>query len=371
MALINCPECGKEISDKAKSCPNCGHPMKPHNSITSKANTEPILLIYVLGAFLTSISFFLPYSKAITNLPFSGESSFTYKIFDLVTFARFGFGGIIPWLLLAISIGSTILGILLIFNKRIIPDKVLYLLPIIEVVLYVTLEVLLRINNIDKKAADYLNEIGKDVGAYANVGKDIGFYTLLLGIILLIISCFVFIKKHGGINDIKAARASIGQKITPLAKRRIIILGGIALALVILLIGGKSILDRPNRIDKELLAGHKWGEDLFEYKKVGDAEYIFGLKNWDDPEPLYNSKGKLYRIDYSLIGDFDDYKRIVSEMESVLGKCTDEKHDFWEEYEWKNSKLLYRICFYEDLEDVPIISAQIIYNPLWDYEHNW
>lgn len=27
MALIKCPECGKEISDKAKSCPNCGNPM--------------------------------------------------------------------------------------------------------------------------------------------------------------------------------------------------------------------------------------------------------------------------------------------------------------------------------------------------------
>ena len=25
MALINCPECGKEISDKAKMCPNCGY----------------------------------------------------------------------------------------------------------------------------------------------------------------------------------------------------------------------------------------------------------------------------------------------------------------------------------------------------------
>lgn len=24
MALIKCPECGKEISDKAKACPNCG-----------------------------------------------------------------------------------------------------------------------------------------------------------------------------------------------------------------------------------------------------------------------------------------------------------------------------------------------------------
>jgi DNA-directed RNA polymerase subunit RPC12/RpoP len=27
MALIKCPECGKEISDKAIACPNCGNPM--------------------------------------------------------------------------------------------------------------------------------------------------------------------------------------------------------------------------------------------------------------------------------------------------------------------------------------------------------
>lgn len=28
MALINCPECGKEISDKAEFCPNCGYPIE-------------------------------------------------------------------------------------------------------------------------------------------------------------------------------------------------------------------------------------------------------------------------------------------------------------------------------------------------------
>lgn len=28
MALINCPECGKEISDRAEACPNCGYPIK-------------------------------------------------------------------------------------------------------------------------------------------------------------------------------------------------------------------------------------------------------------------------------------------------------------------------------------------------------
>lgn len=28
MALIQCPECGKELSDKARRCPHCGCPAK-------------------------------------------------------------------------------------------------------------------------------------------------------------------------------------------------------------------------------------------------------------------------------------------------------------------------------------------------------
>lgn len=34
--LIKCPECGKEISDKAENCPNCGYPI-------SKEQTQPIV----------------------------------------------------------------------------------------------------------------------------------------------------------------------------------------------------------------------------------------------------------------------------------------------------------------------------------------
>ena len=28
MALINCEECGREVSDRARSCPHCGFPVK-------------------------------------------------------------------------------------------------------------------------------------------------------------------------------------------------------------------------------------------------------------------------------------------------------------------------------------------------------
>lgn len=32
MALIKCPECGREISNKANSCPNCGYPIESLSS---------------------------------------------------------------------------------------------------------------------------------------------------------------------------------------------------------------------------------------------------------------------------------------------------------------------------------------------------
>ena len=41
MALIKCEECGKEISSKASSCPNCGYPM-----IYPTANFQDITCSY-------------------------------------------------------------------------------------------------------------------------------------------------------------------------------------------------------------------------------------------------------------------------------------------------------------------------------------
>lgn len=40
MALITCPECKKQVSDKANSCPNCGYPMNLQKAaITSEKYT--------------------------------------------------------------------------------------------------------------------------------------------------------------------------------------------------------------------------------------------------------------------------------------------------------------------------------------------
>ena len=33
MALINCPECKNEVSDKAEKCPKCAYPINPSQPI--------------------------------------------------------------------------------------------------------------------------------------------------------------------------------------------------------------------------------------------------------------------------------------------------------------------------------------------------
>lgn len=42
MALIKCPECQKDISDKVKSCPNCGYPMDENNDKTQKVELSRV-----------------------------------------------------------------------------------------------------------------------------------------------------------------------------------------------------------------------------------------------------------------------------------------------------------------------------------------
>lgn len=45
MALIKCPECGKEVSDKASACPNCGCPISSGGSVSSTPTTAQIRVV--------------------------------------------------------------------------------------------------------------------------------------------------------------------------------------------------------------------------------------------------------------------------------------------------------------------------------------
>ena len=43
MALIKCKECGKEISSKAKSCPNCGYPIEEEVDFSTQETKEKLV----------------------------------------------------------------------------------------------------------------------------------------------------------------------------------------------------------------------------------------------------------------------------------------------------------------------------------------
>ena len=63
MALIKCKECGKEMSDQAESCPNCGYKLKNKTIKTKKTGAIIVLIassIFVILSLLLLLAEFTP-----------------------------------------------------------------------------------------------------------------------------------------------------------------------------------------------------------------------------------------------------------------------------------------------------------------------
>lgn len=74
MALVNCPECGKEVSDTAKSCPECGYRMK-------KAGKPPKKILIAVGAVLAVlVVIFILCTIMYGNNPFKRIKDNTSKL---------------------------------------------------------------------------------------------------------------------------------------------------------------------------------------------------------------------------------------------------------------------------------------------------
>lgn len=63
LSLIKCPECNKDISNKAKKCPNCGSPLKHQ----TKLNIKIIAVICGIIASLVLISALQDFKNASHN----------------------------------------------------------------------------------------------------------------------------------------------------------------------------------------------------------------------------------------------------------------------------------------------------------------
>lgn len=58
MALIECIECGKKISDRANTCPNCGNPMfDPLSEPFQKQQPKIEIKEHKEGCFLQTLNF--------------------------------------------------------------------------------------------------------------------------------------------------------------------------------------------------------------------------------------------------------------------------------------------------------------------------
>ncbi|MDF2608941.1 MAG: hypothetical protein K0R92_415 [Lachnospiraceae bacterium] len=97
MALITCQECGKEISDKADKCPNCGSPIpyKSETPIKAEVSTHKgfwsagrlsigiiSIILFVLVSFQSCAA---GLSNALEeNKSTSGSSGFAFSLFILI-----------------------------------------------------------------------------------------------------------------------------------------------------------------------------------------------------------------------------------------------------------------------------------------------
>jgi len=68
MALVKCPECNKEVSDEAKTCPFCGYFLKKVEKEKQKKKTMGTIAL-ILGIVSVILSFYYePFGKASTAL---------------------------------------------------------------------------------------------------------------------------------------------------------------------------------------------------------------------------------------------------------------------------------------------------------------
>ncbi len=62
MALVNCPDCGVDVSDQAELCPNCNRPNPAvSDSVIEAENSSNQSAAYWLGYFLALVIFIVKY----------------------------------------------------------------------------------------------------------------------------------------------------------------------------------------------------------------------------------------------------------------------------------------------------------------------
>jgi hypothetical protein len=87
MALVNCSECNKEVSDKASSCPHCGVPIASvretraaGSPLTTVQETSKKLKLQKVVSILMFWIGFIWYGVEVSSPTYTGESTNTGAI---------------------------------------------------------------------------------------------------------------------------------------------------------------------------------------------------------------------------------------------------------------------------------------------------
>lgn len=107
MALINCPECGAQVSEKAHKCPSCGHTIRTPKRGLIGFILKWIFIIFNLLMIWWLISYFATVGELASNTDTDAEKAGT------AIGATLGTGLIASiWV-----VGDIILGILVLFTR--------------------------------------------------------------------------------------------------------------------------------------------------------------------------------------------------------------------------------------------------------------
>lgn len=57
MALITCPDCNREVSDRAPACPGCGRPMHDSEAVVIEQTSKPFKAWMLVGLAVALFGF--------------------------------------------------------------------------------------------------------------------------------------------------------------------------------------------------------------------------------------------------------------------------------------------------------------------------
>ena len=95
MALIQCPKCGKDVSDKAESCPRCGYPIRKKREknawVKARMAFAIVNLVYGSHAFLMFMDIEGELAKDFSMAGLAGCFFLCCGILQLIGIRRRGF----------------------------------------------------------------------------------------------------------------------------------------------------------------------------------------------------------------------------------------------------------------------------------------